>query len=63
MYLKFRSLSPEVNEAVALNGLSLYIFYEIQHLRHSLFEFCAQMPNLPNSGAHTMSKHDVCDDG
>lgn len=61
--LKFRISSSEGDKVIAPGGLPLYNLFEAEHLTHCPL-YCAQMPGVPrNTGAHIMSRYDVCEDG
>lgn len=52
-----------IDEVVALFELPLFINDETEQT-HSPFRFYAQMPNAArNLGGHTLSRHDVYEDG
>lgn len=64
MCLKVENSFSKDDEVVASSGLTLFIFDDIGCLTYIPSRFCSQIPHAAiNLREHTISKHDVCEDG
>lgn len=64
MCLKVENSFSKDGEVVASFGLHFFIFDDIGCLTYFPSRFCSQIPYAAiNLREHTISKHDVCEDG
>lgn len=64
MCLKVGNSFSKDDEVVASSGLPFFIFDDIGCLTYIPPRFCSQIPYAAiNLREHTISKHDVCEDG